>query len=224
MRTDYLAAFLAQAPVSFEIPTPEQVSKVSKGGSDTFDTAPKVEYPTTQTATGRGFDTFGTASRVAYPKLRKPNLELNSLKKQSRISPHTTSKQGSKVSKPIRRERVAKPRRRGKALRPTPLWQACTEATSSASGEFDVEAAGLLYGALALRDGHTSDEVCEMLRKVTPRAGSAADYCAGIVRRVSVNPTAHITTELAAKYVAAHPFAWELGLNPLEMTGVQRLT
>ncbi len=108
---------------------------------------------------------------------------------------------------------AGKPKLRPRVWRRAPYWQACVGATRVPSGEFDLESADLLFAALALREGHTPDETCEMLRRCTPRASTRRDYCADVISRVSINPASHVTPEIATRYAAAHPYAWELGLK-----------
>lgn len=155
----------------------------------------------------------GVILENAYPKqLTKPTQSLTERRKQDSVSfvsplPRTYP-ENKRERQPIKHK--------SKVWRRAPYWQACAEATRLPSGAFDLESADLLFAALALREGHTPDETCDMLRRCTPRASMHPDYCAEVISSVSGDPASYITAELVAKYAAAHPFAWELGLNERE--------
>ncbi len=88
-------------------------------------------------------------------------------------------------------------------VRRLPMWGVC-RAVSSSKAEADT-----LFAALALAEGLPEARAVEQLRRARPFDGKAAE----IVSKV-INTGAKANPELYAAYCRAHPFAWELGLNP----------
>lgn len=91
------------------------------------------------------------------------------------------------------RRRAAKTGHR-RAWRPFPDWLTCLAAAG------DPIPAQQFFTALCLDYGHPSEEIAERLRLVVPHH-----------LRQPVKPL--IRPEWAAKYIAAHPFRWELETN-----------
>lgn len=85
----------------------------------------------------------------------------------------------------------------------------------------DRTATDLFYAALALQDGHAPDDVVEMLRRVSPATSTAPNYCAQIVEQAQANPAVYTTPGRIEKYIAAHPFKWELCLEAPEIQVVE---
>lgn len=191
---DYLSAFIGKQ--GGEIPahtTSDELTKLTKIPSQ----GPKEV-----------FVNFVSTKGVGYS-------ENQSAKVAERTSTGIPAKAStSLLTKPLPREsqkveKWIKP----KVWRLAPYWPACAEAARTSAVADTIEAADLLYVALALREGHPADEVCEMLRRCTPRASTSPDYCGAVIRRVSANPALFFTAELVSRYIAAHPFAWEVGLR-----------
>lgn len=223
MRRDYLAAYLAQAPANFQDTTAHEVSKVSKPPFDTFDTDQRVVSPENQRQGDRGFATFDTALKVEYPEIHRSNSGSDRINRTPEISKDTYPKQVSKVAKPSRREERAAPRK-PKAWRRAPYYPICEEALHTPDAPLDRTQTDLFYAALALQDGHASDDVVEMLRRASPATSATPNCCAQIVEQAQANPAAYATPERIEKYIAAHPFAWELRLRVSEVqvvAGVQ---
>lgn len=111
--------------------------------------------------------------------------------------------------------RLIKPptRRKSKRWTNAPYYPASVAATCDDMGRVDRRAVDSFYAALALRGGHTVEEVAAMLQLVSPAASSRPDYCEMVVKWVQKNLPAHLLTEKLERYVEAHPFKWELGLS-----------
>lgn len=93
-----------------------------------------------------------------------------------------------------------------KPWRPEPLWPACIVAIQAE----ELAAAHQLYIALSMNYGHTFDEAIVLLRALTP---------------LKDIPTAAqlVTQEQAQRYIAAHPFAWELKLEVSNLTATKEV-
>lgn len=96
----------------------------------------------------------------------------------------------TKLTKPVRQ----------KVWRLVPYWPACVEATHAEG----TQAAQQLYTALALHYGHTPEDVNARLDALVPH-----------IHRRHVDSL--IKSQWADAYIAAHPYAWELKLNPAEL-------
>ncbi len=205
---DYLATYLKQTPAQPQ-PAPSGVIL----GNVHPDQLTKLTEPVS-TCRERGSVSFVSSLPHTYPENQSAKKGVKAERRPARISVKASPYQLTQLTQPASRtvRRIAKHPQR-KVWRRAPLWQACLDATRQPSGANDLESAALLYVALALREGHSLDETREMLHRVTPRASTHREYCADIVSRVSVNPASQVTAELAERYAAVHPFAWELGLK-----------
>lgn len=151
-----------------------------------------------------GSVSFGTASGVVSGKDQGGIAQgfVNSVSTQSMGNPKTGGAAGFILANlkngnttPHRLTKLTKPLR-PKVWRSLPYWPACVEAAQ----EGGTLAAQQLYTALAFKYGHTSEEIDGHLKALVPHT-----------QRQRVTPL--ITAEWAERYVAAHPFAFELKLN-----------
>lgn len=172
----------SKAAAIFGNTTPYEVPKVPKGGSVTFGTASGVVSGKNQGDGAEGFGTFDTKAPHgnSRPFGRGNASVLERLK--------------NKIPSPRAVPKVPKGSRRT-LWRPVPYWPACIEATR----EGGILAAQQLYTALALKYGHSPEEIDGYLTALVPH-----------IHRRHVDPL--IKSQWADAYVAAHPYAWELKL------------
>lgn len=168
--------------------------------------APQVTDNTDKTPKRGSSVSFVSTKRVEYPE--------NSRGEDAPVLADTPAKETHTCE-------LTKPTKRRTQESREPHYLSCVEATRDSDGSINRAAADGFYVALSLKGGHAPDDVTEMLRRISPASSDGADYCAAVIEQVQKNPSAYSPPELIEKYLALHPFAWELNLEIQIIEGVQ---
>jgi len=145
-----------------------------------------------------GSVSYGSTKVVnVWPTKSAEELVLSSLN----VSPRRLTKQ----TKPVCTK---------KAWRREPHYPSCIAATM-VDGNIQHRAAGEVFVALALGDGHDVKDAVEMLQRVSPTLSMMADYGRNAFENVEISRDLILTDARLNLYIAHHPFAWELQLTSL---------